>query len=287
MFMKDYGIKFNGEETMGKQFFFLSGLPRSGTTLLSELLNQNPKIYSGPNSVVVELIHLVHTHLQRSEEFNNFPSEEAKQNMISSIIENNYQHIDKPIIIDKNFHWGTLGNYDYIQRYITKKPKIIFCVRDILEVLTSFIEILNKNPNSNNYVDKGVNDYIYSYRALNDRRCDFLMLPTGAIDKALFAIEHLMTKKDSVLFVEYDNLVTQPKQTMSIIYNFLELENYEHHFDNLENTLIVNDDVYGIKDMHTIRKSIKKISQKPEDVLSDYILSKYSNYEFWRNNKTV
>jgi sulfotransferase len=283
MFMKDYGIKFNGEETMDKQFFFLSGLPRSGTTLLTELLNQNPKIYSGPNSVVVELIHLVHQHLEVSEEFNNFPSLEAKQNMISSIIKNNYQHIDKPIIIDKNFHWGTVGNFNYIQQYITANPKIIFCVRDILEILTSFIELLNKNTNSNNYIDNGLNNYMYPYRPLDDRRCDFLMLPFGAIDKALFAIEHLMTKKDNVLFIEYNDLVNQPKQIMSKIYDFLELEKYEHHFDNLENTLIVNDDVYGIKDMHTIRSTIKKVSKKPETVLSDYVLSKYSNYEFWRD----
>jgi hypothetical protein len=47
--------------------------------------------------------------------------------------------------------------------------------------------------------------------------------------------------------------------------------------------LSVNDNVYGIKNMHTIRKTIEKISKKPEDVLSDYILSKYSNLEFWRS----
>jgi len=267
---------------MDKQFFFLSGLPRSGTTLLSELLNQNPKIYSSPNSVVVELIHLVHQHLEVSEEFNNFPSLQAKQNIISSIIKNNYQHIDKEIIIDKNFHWGTIGNFDYIQQYITKNPKIIFCVRDVLEILTSFIELLNKNPNHNNYIDVGASNYIYNYRTLDDRRCDFLMHPKGAIDKALFAIEHLLDKKDNVMFVEYNDLVGQPKHTMSKIYNFLELEEFEHSFDTLQNTLVIRDDVYGIKDMHTIRKTIKKISKKPEDVLSDYILSKYSNYEFWR-----
>jgi sulfotransferase len=286
MSTKECGIKFNGAEIkMDKQFFFMAGLPRSGSTLLTELFNQNPKIYSGPNSVVIELIHLVHEHLEVSEEFNNFPSLEAKQNIVSSIIKNNYQHIDKPIIIDKNFHWGTIANFNYIQQYITKNPKIIFCVRDILEVLTSFIELLNKNPNHNNYIDVGLNNHMYPYRTLDDRRCDFLMHPGGAIDKALFSIEHLLNKKDNVMFVEYNDLVGQPQETMSRIYKFLKIENYEHNFDNLKNTLIINDNVYGIKDMHTIRKTIKKVSKKPEDVLSDYILSKYSNYEFWRNGK--
>jgi sulfotransferase len=286
--MKEYGIKFNGEEiTMDKQFFFMAGLPRSGSTLLTELFNQNPKIYSGPDSVVVQLMHLVHQELENSEEFNNFPSVEAKQNIISSIIKNNYQHIDKPIIIDKNFHWGSVGNFNYIEQYITPNPKIIVCVRDILEILTSFIVLLNKNQNPNNYIDRGLSTNIFPYRSLDDRRCDYLMLPTYNIDRTLYSIKNLMEKKDNVMFVEYNDLVGQPQETMSKIYEFLELENYEHDFNNLKNTLVVNDDVYGIRNMHTIRKTIKKISQKPEDVLSDYVLSKYSNYEFWRDKKTT
>ena len=38
---------------MNKTFYFISGLPRSGSTLLSSILNQNPRFYSGPSSPVV------------------------------------------------------------------------------------------------------------------------------------------------------------------------------------------------------------------------------------------
>ena len=36
-----------------KTYFFLSGLPRSGTTLLGAILEQNPNIYVGATSPVL------------------------------------------------------------------------------------------------------------------------------------------------------------------------------------------------------------------------------------------
>ena len=38
---------------MKKTFYFMAGLPRSGSTLLSSILNQNPRFYSGPSSPVL------------------------------------------------------------------------------------------------------------------------------------------------------------------------------------------------------------------------------------------
>ena len=39
-----------------KQFYFMAGLPRSGSTMLSAILNQNSKIYSGPSSPILGLM---------------------------------------------------------------------------------------------------------------------------------------------------------------------------------------------------------------------------------------
>ena len=42
---------------MKKQYYFLSGIPRSGNTLLSSILNQNKKIASTPNSLISEILY--------------------------------------------------------------------------------------------------------------------------------------------------------------------------------------------------------------------------------------
>jgi hypothetical protein len=37
--------------------------------------------------------------------------------------------------------------------------------------------------------------------------------------------------------------------------------------------------------MHEVRKQVKRTSKRPEEVLSDYVLNKYSGMEFWRKAK--
>ena len=52
---------------MSKKFYFMAGLPRAGSTLLSTLLNQNPRIYSGPSSPVLGAMYGIHEDFQSNE----------------------------------------------------------------------------------------------------------------------------------------------------------------------------------------------------------------------------
>ena len=71
---------------------------------------------------------------------------------------------------------------------------------------------------------------------------------------------------------------------MEKIYEFLDLEYYEHQFSNIENSHREIDDQWYLKDMHHVRKTIKKQSKSPQDVLSKTILDTYSNLEYWKNS---
>ena len=69
---------------------------------------------------------------------------------------------------------------------------------------------------------------------------------------------------------------------MKGIYNYLELDYYEHDLNRIENKYRELDaQIWGLDDMHKVRKELKKVSPKPQEVLSDYVLDKYSNREFW------
>ena len=39
-----------------KTFYFLAGLPRSGSTVLASILNQNPEVYVTPTSPMLDLL---------------------------------------------------------------------------------------------------------------------------------------------------------------------------------------------------------------------------------------
>ena len=63
---------------------------------------------------------------------------------------------------------------------------------------------------------------------------------------------------------------------------FLELDYYPHYFDNIKNNHREVEKQWGMKDMHEVRSTIKRVSKRPEEVLSDYVLNKYSNLEYWK-----
>jgi sulfotransferase len=269
----------NGElKDMEKDYHFLAGIPRSGNTLLSSILNQNPEIYSSAlspvNGILSEIDNVINNHQHIKRNSDNNANEFAKD-----ILKNYYKKINKPIIIDREKVWGTPINLSLIKQYITTTPKIIFTVRPIIEVLASFINILPEHS----YLDEEmkISGYLYkNYLSKNDNRCDYLMRPVGLIDRCMFSINEIIKEENKEVFciVKYDEIVNTPQEVMNRIYNFLQIPYYKHDFNNIVKVEKDNDQQIGQpKDMHKVRKQLKKISKSPEEILSNYVISKYSN----------
>jgi len=266
---------------MNKTYFFLSGLPRSGSTLLRSILNQNPKIYCSPISPVFELMCRNKLWMENCDQTKSFYRPNQEKNIISNIINLYYEDYSNEYIIDNCRSWTT--GTDLIKEYITHKPKIICPVRNVSEILTSFILLTQKNKNTS-FIDKFLNDK--NIPITNDNRCDFLMSDYGVVHKSLVSLSQ--SPKKYVYLVEYDDLVNQPHQTMKKIYSFLEINYFKHDFNNIENLLQENDfETWGIEDMHKVRSVLKKNSPNPKEVLSEYILNKYKNLEFWRKKERM
>jgi sulfotransferase len=84
-------------------------------------------------------------------------------------------------------------------------------------------------------------------------------------------------------FVDYNDLISDPEETLQKIYEFLEEEPYEHDFSNILNKHEESDlNTYGLADMHKVRKELKKTSANPKDVLPPSILGRYKQMEFWK-----
>ncbi len=271
---------------MDKTYHFLAGLPRSGNTLLSSILNQNPDIYSSPLSPVPELI-WNYKGSYYTEAINRNKDNKIKADIfLSSFIDNFYKDVKKPIVIDREKAWGTPANLALIKEYITPTPKIIFTVRDILDILASFVK-MDANYLKTNTANSG--SFHLNYRSEKDSVVEHLMSDYGDIDKALLSLSSAFLPENKGVFhiVEYNDLVLKPEETMSDIYKFLELPEYEHNFKKIEKVEVDNDESIGLpKNLHDIRKSISK-STTNTDILSDYIKHKYSNMEFWRDNSLM
>jgi sulfotransferase len=260
---------------MTKTYFFMAGLPRSGSTLLSAILNQNPDIYVTANSDITSLMLSLHQTATISESFNAGFEPMGYRNIIQKLPETFYSHIDKPYIIDKNRNWGTLENLQLASAF-TDNVKIIAPVRPMLEILASFINLAKKNPD--NFIDKFVPSYpVSDFRDRDDARCDALMAANQNIEMNILSIASALhpEHREKFEFVAYSDLVTKPKKVIDSIYDFLEIPKFEHSYTNLNWNLMPNEAaVYGIPSLHKIRPKIDK-SKTDVSVLSDYVQNKY------------
>lgn len=254
---------------VGKTFHFLAGMHRSGNTVLSAILNQNPMIYVSPLSPMPEYIWRCHLEDFQDAVIN--PRKDSKKNMVSKMMENYYDDIDKPIVFDRSKVWANPGNLDMIKQYITDTPKIIFTVRPLRECLASMIQIdkdlLLKRMNHFNYnIDNNI--------SLNDNIAKF------ALDDNIFAINAFTSlsinnpeNANIIHLVKYNDLLQNPQTTLDNIYNFLGLNSYIHDFNNIikiENEL---DEMYDLpSSVHEIRKKLSPSGLDVSKILSKDII---------------
>ena len=264
----------------------MAGLPRAGSTLLSSILNQNPRIYSGPSSPVLSTMYVIENHLLQDELFHGYPKPEQGHAIISNIINQFYDDVKKPLVVDKNRAW--VARVPYIEQYIGQRAKIICPVRDIDEILTSMITMIRRNPYKEgqpriNFIDEQL--VKLNIPISDDNRCEYIAGPDGILGQSLNAIMEGLNQGygNRFHFVEYKDLVNNPKETMKKLYEFMGEEPFEHQFTNLKNQNREGDvNTYGLTDMHEVRPVLKSTSKDPKKVLSKEILDRCEGMDFWR-----
>jgi sulfotransferase len=272
---------------MNKSYHFLAGLPRSGNTLLSAILNQNPEIYSTPLSPIPSLMWEYVKTCNTMEQINRNKENELRAvSQLNCFFDTFYKDVKNPIVIDRDKDWGTPANLDLIKRFLTPTPKIIITVRDILEIIASFVSM--ESDYLNNEI-KNSDSFMTNYRSHKDAVAEHIMRPNGDMDKALLSLSSAFYPENKGIFhiVEYNDLVLKPDEAMSGIYKFLELPEYKHDFKKIKKVELDNDIDLGLpKNLHNVRGSLSK-SSTSIDILSDYIKHKYSNMEFWREGSLM
>jgi hypothetical protein len=269
-----------------KEFFFMAGLQRSGATIISQILNQNPDIWVTPAS---PLFRMMVTQSQSHNELENidYNRSAAIDDVIATIPHAFYQDKSTKYIIDKNLNWTSPTGVEVISKYITKNIKIICPVRNVLDVLVSFDTIINAHPDSkNNQMDEQVLATTFADKPLADRRAEFLMRHDKDVSLSLNFMKHALIPEYRHLFhfVDYDDFINNPQKEINKIYEYLEIEKYNHEFENIKDISGISEDsLTRIKHLHTIRPTVQKISRRPEDVFLPETIRRYSGLEFWRN----
>jgi sulfotransferase len=248
----------------GFRLIFLSGLPRTGSTLLTSILSQNPKIHAEGNSALCQLMWdlQISCEINAKEQLESNNRINTKNTIMSSLPKIYYKNAKNKIIIDKCRTWTLPANLKIIENYILSDFKMIVMVRPMIEIVKSFVFI------------RQLNNWENPEFGLLDENSDPIMRSFNGL------INVKNKNSNNFIFVEYDDLINEPQKTIKKIYKFLNLHKFNHNFDHIINTNLENDQILGLKGLHDIRPNISKrnievkISKKLEEK-ANFLTSQY------------
>jgi sulfotransferase len=264
-----------------KTFYFLASLPRSGSTLLTTLLDQNPNIHSTYGTSIPSIFRLLDKTFLDLEPVIHNQNLLGYDNLLKNLYPSFFSHINKPIIIDKLPRQEDPITLINTMKICNPNFKVIFTVRPILEILASFIKLCRNTPDINVY-DKNMKEYNYfplKYRDIDEARCDWLMEKTTVITSSIDLLYTALSSeyKENFLIIKYEDLTLDTENTINKIYKFLNVLNYNHNYYNIKGPNFDDFKLYGIPNLHTVKKTIIKSNIDYKIFLSEYTINKYKN----------
>lgn len=257
---------------MSKKYHFIAGLPRSGSTLLVSILNQNPNFFAEISNPLYDVLDRVST-LLHDKKLDIFRINENKiSKIVQSFIDSFYYDVNKNTIFNTNRGWV---NYLNVLDHTHPDSKIICCVRDIVGIMNSFEYLYQTRGLSQPLFVS--NDIKYKFQP---ERIDLYAKESIGRAYEAFKEAYYGAYRKKLFIVEYDNLIADPKKMMKEIYNFLGEEYYDHDFNNVEANHEIYDKAIGVRNMHYVRKTINK-NEIPL-ILPPEVVHEFSNREFWR-----
>ena len=239
-------------------------------------MNQNPDVSVTANSIVSRCFNNSQ-FLKNEEVYQNYQDEESLNNVTRGIIPNYYYHWKSNHIIDRSM-WGLSDNFDMLKKFAPNNIKVIVPVRDLKEILASFIKF--SYSTTDNYIAKNASSLV--------ERCEYVTGDRGTFRKWIECVWNLNKPENRkyCYFMEYDDLISNPKKIISEVYKFLNIDTFEHKFtdlNQLENNGIKYDDTVLGGDLHKIK--VDKIEKSDYDMweyLPSDVDKRYRLDPFWR-----
>ena len=258
-------------ESKAKQIYFLCAMPRSGNTLFTSIMNQNPDLVVTPNSITLEIMKELFL-LKEIDTFKNFPDEQSLNNVMDEVYNLYYKNWSYKTIIDRG-PVCTPGNLMIMQKHLKQPLRCIVLLRDLLDVLASYIKWFETEPTS----------FLNQCETI-DKKLSKVMHKEGAVAKGLLSIQYLLQHPEMAVFIKYNDLVANPEEEIRKVYTFLNLPYYSHKFTDLDqitiNGLQYNDSILG-ENMHTIRtEKIMKVENEYKHMIPERFIKEYGHIRF-------
>lgn len=246
---------------INKSIVYVAGLPRSGSTLMCQLLAQHPEIYStGHSSPLANTLKRIRGGLtedsfmlaQMDVDFD--LSYQRIQNAMIGFINGWFAETGLPVVVDKNRGW--LGDLAMLQS-LDPDFKMVVCVRSPDQILGS-IESRHQKTALIDFPDGLANLTPFE-------RADKLFAPKGVVGGPLKLIQDLQdivpeTQKH-LYYVLFEDMLMRPLEVMSELYKWLGVSDFRFNPQNLTVKPHESDSHYRFKYPHQTYKALKPPKQ--------------------------
>ena len=260
-----------------RNFHFISGLPRSGSTLTAALLRQNPRFHAGMSSPVAGFFESIISQVSAGSEMSTTVNQEQRARILRGLFDSYYADRDESVIFDTNRSWTS--KLPALMK-IFPEAKLICLVRDVAWIMDSMERQFRDNAFEHTRLFVNANQ-----RATVYTRVESLAGPNSLVGFPYQALREACYSDfaDRLIIVEYDMLTQRPAEVLQLIYQFLGEAPYEHNFNSVEYDAPKFDAQLGLDGLHRVHK---KVEPRPrQTILPPDLFQKYSQLAFWRDLK--
>jgi sulfotransferase len=258
------------------RFVFVAGLPRSGSTLLMNILGQNPDFYVTPTSGILDILVMIRNHWNQNILFKTIPWEESEKMLVQVLrhaMQGYFAHVEKRVCFDKSRGWLEFLELASVLTGSRENVRAIVTVRDLRDVCASFEKLYRTTAATGQIPQEAGDQTLKMKTALG--RLEVFIDNGQPVGRSFNAIRDAVTRgwRKNILFVEYEALTRNPESVMQGVYMFLGEKQYKHDFENVAQLTTEDDSLHGFKDLHKIRQKVRPQQPQWPEVYDSTVLN--------------
>lgn len=255
------------------RYNFIVGLPRSGSTMLAALLNQNPDVYASGTSAAQIIFQMLYNQFSGTSELSALLDDDQRREVMHAVVDAvHHKRGQRSIVFDTNRRWLLR-----VEQLVALYPlcRFVVTVRDPACVVSS--------------LEKARRALTFRQSKLFDpdttlaQRVTRLMSDDGIVGHSLNLVQDALAgpHAERMIVIDYDCLLAKPADTMRELYAFLREPPFEHDFEEFAFDLPRLDAFLNTPGLHRIRGPLRPPTR--EMLLPVEIADRLSARAVWRD----